>query len=35
MSARRKCRAWLSRLGGLFGLQRTQQTFADEIESHL
>ena len=35
MSALRKCRAWLSRFGGLFGLQRTQQTFADEIESHL
>ena len=35
MRALRKCRAWLLRLGGLFGLRRTQQIFADEIESHL
>jgi macrolide transport system ATP-binding/permease protein len=34
MRALRKCRAWLLRLGGLFGWQRTQ-VFADEIESHL
>jgi macrolide transport system ATP-binding/permease protein len=35
MRALRQGRAWLLRLGGLFGLQRKQQTFADEIESHL
>ena len=35
MRALRKCRAWLLRLGGLFELRRTQQIFADEIESHL
>ena len=35
MRALRKLRAWLLRLGGLLGFQRTQQMFADEIESHL
>ena len=35
MKALRRCRAWLSRLVGLLGFQRTQQVFADEIESHL
>jgi macrolide transport system ATP-binding/permease protein len=35
MRALSKFRAWLLRLGGLFGLQRTQQMFADEIQSHL
>jgi macrolide transport system ATP-binding/permease protein len=35
MRALRKFRAWLLQLGGLFGLQWTQQMFADEIESHL
>ena len=35
MRSLRKCRAWLLRLVGVFGFRRTQQTFADEIESHL
>ena len=35
MRALRKFRAWLLRLGCLFGFRQTQQMFADELESHL
>jgi macrolide transport system ATP-binding/permease protein len=35
MKALRKFRAWLLRLGGLFGFRQTQQMFAVELESHL